>query len=365
MKKMEKFSSWNIDAMLGRYLVDGNMDFLKDMLPDLEKEYSRWEKTHRLPNGLYWQGDVQDGMEESISGGRRKKYARPTINSYMYANAKALSDIGILLDNPEMARKYGMKADSLKTLVQNKLWNEKHQFFETLRGDTCAAVREAIGFIPWYFNLPDREAQHYAEAWRQTMDEKGFAAPYGLTTAERRHPQFRSHGVGRCEWDGAIWPFASSQTLTAMANFLNNYPQNDILADSTYFHQMELYVESQYHRGRPYIGEYLDEKNGAWLMGDRERSRYYNHSTFNDLIITGLVGLRPRFDDKIEVNPLIPADKWEYFCLDNVSYHGRNITIIWDKYGSRYHHGNGLTILVDGRPAGHSEKLERLVCKMN
>lgn len=158
--------------MLGRYLVDGNMDFLKDMLPDLEKEYSRWEKTHRLPNGLYWQGDVQDGMEESISGGRRKKYARPTINSYMYANAKALSDIGILLDNPEMARKYGMKADSLKTLVQNKLWNEKHQFFETLRGDTCAAVREAIGFIPWYFNLPDREAQHYAEAWRQTMDEK-------------------------------------------------------------------------------------------------------------------------------------------------------------------------------------------------
>ena len=36
-------------------------------------------------------------------------------------------------------------------------------------------------------------------------------------------------------------------------------------------------------------------------MGDRERSRYYNHSTFNDLIITGLVGLRPRFDNKIEV----------------------------------------------------------------
>ena len=49
------------------------MDFLKDMLPDLEKEYSRWEKTHRLPNGLYWQGDVQDGMEESISGGTQKR----------------------------------------------------------------------------------------------------------------------------------------------------------------------------------------------------------------------------------------------------------------------------------------------------
>ena len=35
-------------------------------------------------------------MEESISGGRRKQYARPTINSYMYGNAKALSLIGIM-----------------------------------------------------------------------------------------------------------------------------------------------------------------------------------------------------------------------------------------------------------------------------
>ena len=44
---------------------------------DLETEYQRWERTNRLKNGLYWQGDVQDGMEESISGGRKKKYARP------------------------------------------------------------------------------------------------------------------------------------------------------------------------------------------------------------------------------------------------------------------------------------------------
>lgn len=53
------------------------------------------------------------------------------------------------------------------------------------------------------------------------MDEKGFLAPYGMTTAERRHPEFRTRGVGKCEWDGAIWPFASAQTLTAMA-FMNN-----------------------------------------------------------------------------------------------------------------------------------------------
>lgn len=360
MKKMNKFSSWNADAIYNRFLVDGDKDFLLDMMTDLDTEYKRWESTNRLKNGLYWQGDVQDGMEESISGGRRKQYARPTINSYMYGNAKALSNMGLLAGNEGIAMKYALKADTLKQLVEGKLWNERHQFFETMRTDSSANVREAIGYIPWYFNLPD--ARKHDVAWKEVMDEKGFLAPYGLTTAERRHPEFRTRGVGKCEWDGAIWPFASAQTLTAMANFMNNYPQT-VLTDSVYFRQMELYVESQYHRGRPYIGEYLDEVTGYWLKGDQERSRYYNHSTFNDLVITGLVGLRPRTDNTIEVNPLIPEDKWNWFCLDNVLYHGHNISIVWDKDGSRYHAGKGLRVYVNGKLVGQSDRLQRLVCK--
>lgn len=158
-----------------------------------------------------------------------------------------------------MAMKYGLKADSIKTLVQDKLWNTDHHFFETMRGDASAEVREAIGYIPWYFNLPDASSK-YTVAWKEVMDEKGFSAPYGLTTAERRHPEFRTHGVGKCEWDGAIWPFASAQTLTAMANFMNNYPQT-VLTDSVYFHHMERYVESQHHRGRPYIGDTMADES--------------------------------------------------------------------------------------------------------
>ena len=360
MDKMDKFSSWNADALLARYMVDTNRDYLTDMIPDLEFEYARWERTNRLSNGLYWQGDVQDGMEESISGGRRKKYARPTINSYMYGNAKALSTIGLMIGNEGMAMKYGIKADSAKMLLQNNLWNEQHRFFETHRGDSSANVREAIGFIPWYFNLPDNDAK-YEVAWEQITDEKGFNAPYGMTTAERRHPLFRTHGVGKCEWDGAIWPFASSQTLTAMANYINNYNQSTVNT-SVYFDQMEKYVESQHHRGRPYIGEYQDEVTGYWLKGDQERARYYNHSTFNDLVITGLVGLRPRLDNTIEINPLIPEGKWDWFCLDNISYHGHNVTILWDKNGDRYRMGKGLRVLVDGVEVGHSATLSKLVC---
>jgi hypothetical protein len=145
-----------------------------------------------------------------------------------------------------------------------------------------------------------------------------------------------------------------------MANLLNNYQQN-VVNDSVYFRHMELYVESQYHRGRPYIGEYQDEVTGYWLKGDQERSRYYNHSTFNDMIITGLVGLRPRADEKIEVNPLVPDGKWDWFCLDNVKYRGNIITIVWDKDGSKYKKGKGLYVLVNGKEKGRRNDLGRLL----
>ena len=362
MAKMEKFSSWNPWAVLNAWKVNADTDFLLALKPSLEEEYARWERTHRLENGLYWQGDVQDGMEESISGGRKKQYARPTINSYMYGNATALAFINTLAGDAPRARIYGEKADTLRQLVLGKLWNPSHQFFETLRGDTLADVREAIGFIPWYFNLPP-QGLPYSQAWQQLTDEKGFSAPYGLTTAERRHPLFRTHGSGKCEWDGAVWPFATSQTLTALAN-LQNSDNPWEQGDSVFFRQMELYVESQHHRGRPYIGEYLDETTGAWLMGDRERSRYYNHSTFNDLIITGIAGLRPQADNTVVVHPLLPDGRWPWFCLDGVRYHGHTLTIIWDFDGQHYHQGRGLTLLIDGRRAANRPDLGLLKAEL-
>ena len=362
MAKLHRFSSWAADALYQKYLVDINTAYLTNLLPDIEEEYFFWENNNRLRNGLFWQYDVRDGMEEQISGGRTEKNARPTINSYMYGNAISISKIAGLIRDSTLEMLFQAKADTLKKLIESELWNPHHQFFETVRENGLSAhVREQIGFIPWYFNIPGKE---HEQVWEQVIDEQGFLAPFGLTTAERRHPQFRTHGCCNCEWDGPVWPFATSQTLTGMANLINQ-GNTGVVNDSVFFRHLELYVESQYKRGRPYIGEYLDGETGYWLKGDQERSRYYNHSTFNDLIITGLVGLRPRADNMVEVNPLLPDGKWDWFCLDNVLYHGKILTIIWDKDGSRYHRGKGLIVLANGKEKGKAPGLERLVCSMD
>ena len=363
MAKMNKFSSWNPHAIYEAFKVQGDTTFLLSLRPRMEEEYARWKSTNRLANGLYWQGDVQDGMEESISGGRKKQYARPTINSYMTANAKALEKISLLENRQQEAQSYAKDAQEMLQLIEGKLWNPDHQFFETLRGDTSAQVREAIGFMPWYCNLLTNNSK-YDIAWQQLKEEKGFSAPYGLTTAERRHPQFRSHGTGTCEWDGAIWPFATSQTLTGLANFLNSSANDNTDLREVFFRQLNLYAQSQHMRGKPYVGEYLDETTGYWLMGDRERSRYYNHSTFADIVITGLVGLRPQADGSIVVNPLVPADNWDYFCLDGIRYHDKMLTIVWDRDGQHYRQGQGLTLMVNGKTVTNRKDIGKLVFKV-
>ena len=244
-------------------------------------------------------------------------------------------------------------------------------------------VREQHGYTPWYFNLPDAD-KGYEVAWKQLMDPNGFYAPFGPTTAEQRHPDFKISYEGHgCQWNGPSWPLSTSVTLTGLANVLNHYTQ-DAVGKDDYFETLKIYTGShrrQLDDGRvvSWIDENINPFTGDWIARTRceernaelkqrgqedrvllERGKDYNHSSYCDLIITGLVGLRPRPDDMVEVNPLVPAGKWDWFCLDKVPYHGRVITIVWDRTGERYAIGKGLQVLVDGKQIARRDTLGRL-----
>jgi hypothetical protein len=358
------FSSWVDDAVYNSYLVNLDATFIKKVLPALSNDYHTWEAERQLPGGMFWQFDVRDAMEESISGSRKDKNIRPTINSYMYGNAKALAAMAKLTHNDTMQASYNAKAAALKKLVEINLWDDTASFFKVkLANGKLSNAREAIGFIPWYFNLPT-DAGKYASQWNQLIDESGFQAPWGITTAERRHPKFRTHGVGKCEWDGAVWPFASTQDLKALANLLTNYSNHGKMSTNVFYDNLHKYAWSQQMNGHPYIGEYQDEKNGAWLKGDNPRSTFYNHSGYADLIINDLVGLKPRADNVLEIFPLLPAGKWDWFCLDKVWYHGHILTIMWDKNGTKYGRGKGFIIFVDGKKILLSPQLKHITTSL-
>jgi len=359
--RFHQFSSWVDDAVLQNNLVKPDLAFIQQILPALDADYDKWEKERQVKSGLFWQHDVKDGMEESVSGSRKDENRRPTINSYMYANAKALVEMAKLTNNENLRLKYQPKVSMLKKLVLDSLWDSAASFFKTKHPKgNLANAREAIGFIPWDFNLP-LDQPHYAKAWDQLLDTAGFKAPWGLTTAERREPTFRTRGSGHsCEWDGALWPFASSQTLKGLSNLLTNYKNHGKMTASVFYNELHQYALSHTKNGKPYIGEYQDEKNGEWLKGDNPRSSFYNHSTFNDLVINDLIGIKPRADNVLEVSPLIPKGKWDWFKLTNISYHGKTISLIWDKTGKKYKIGKGFQVLVNGKQIYRGAELKAI-----
>jgi hypothetical protein len=316
-------------------------------------------------------------MESSISGGRKVKNLRPTINSYMFANARAIAAIAALADQPAVRAEYERKAAALRRLTLDRFWNPRDQFFETVLEDgKFAGVREQIGFTPWYFDLAPSGAK-YEVAWKQLMDPQGFYAPYGLTTAERRHPEFAISEKGDdCQWNGPAWPFASSITLRALANLLNAGP-NSAASAADYWRTFDIYTRNQRLKlpdGSivPWVDEDQDPLTGIWLARELKlrkktyygRGDHYNHSSYADLVITGLAGLHPRADNTVEVNPLAPPE-WEWFAMDRIPYHGHELAIVWDKTGTRFGKGVGLRIFSDGREIARAAAFGRLTGTLN
>jgi len=351
------YSCWFADGVYQRHCVTAAPSFATSLLQGLEEYYRKWEQ--REKDGLFHYTPWMDGMEFSISGNQEERF-RPTFNSYMYGDALAISKVAAMAGNDSIAKKFQSKASRLKAAIQERLWNPDLEFFcsRDLEGNFMPAglvVREAVGYIPWYFNLPD---SGYEAAWQLFNDPEGFCTPVGLTTAEVRHPMFLKANPKRlASWDGGIWPFATSQTLTALQNLLRNYNQSFVNA-ADYIRELSKYAASHLRGGKPSISEVVRDPYVREMCG----SEHYNHSTFCDLVITGAAGIVPREDNVLEIFPLLP-EKWNYFCLDGVHYHNHLISIVWDRTGTRYGQ-KGFRVYVDKKLRHASECIGRVTMSL-
>jgi hypothetical protein len=375
-----KYSTPIADSVRNVTLATGDSQLATDLLPAMVANYKAWDASNLDPAiGLYWQIDTRDAMEKSTGGDGY----RPPLNSYMIADAHAIAATAARANQPALQAEYTAKAQTLSALMDAKLWNPKDQFYEDLSPSADSGIRkqkrfldpgtqlqlsgtrELIGYIPWQFNLPSSDR---AIAWKQLFDPQGFAGKYGPTTAERRSPRFRFASSDQCTWNGPSWPYATTQTLLALANLLNG-PAQPYIGQRDYLQLFSNYVLSQHLKlpsGRTidWIDEDLDADTDEWIAKTMliaknkqvGRGNYYNHSGFADPLITGLIGLRPQpaplhpgDPDRLILHPLLPANTWTYFALDGLPYHGHLLTILYDQTGKHYNHGRGLTIFADGK----------------
>ncbi len=366
-----EYSIWLASAVLWQAEVSGGTSAAVSLLPELERQYQGWNSQFNSQLGLYWQVPVWDGMEYSASsyetdpadpyhGGAGY---RPTINAYQYGDAEAIAQLAALAGQSQTAASYRGKASALQASMQKWLWDPSRQFFYDMGRDnnpdhSLLSAREEIGYVPWMFGMPPAAD---SSAWAQLTDPQGFAAPYGPTTVEQRSKWFMYQaGQGCCRWDGPSWPFATSQTLTGLANLLDDYPAQSYVTAADYDSLLHTYAATQQQDGQPHVGQAHDPSQPDWIYDAND----YNHSTFNDLVISGLIGLRPQLGSTLKIQPLIPAG-WDYFALENVPYHGHNVSVLWDKTGSRYHQGPGLRVYLDGRQVASSATIKPLTVSLS
>lgn len=354
----------NYEAWEKGWTVDGNS--LKDVPNEQGVKGVKIKTGFRAERGLFDFAGDREGTEFALSADG----ARPMVNSAMWAEASAIAMIARRVGNVAIAERFAKKMDVLERSIKARLWNKEKKFFVsyTVTGeqdDVC----ELHGYAPFYFDMPLNGA--FFAAWSLIRKETGFSAPKGLTYPTRDTPGFDlSVGLKRheCLWNGPSWPYATSVALTGLYKSLQkNCPlpvsAEDFACLVRQYAQQQRLTRSD-GRKVSWIDENLDPMTGDWIarrhmiewdragirkMKYRERGKDYNHSTFCDLVIAGLCGFIPCIDGKVEVRPLAPAE-WDWWCLDGARYHGKDITIAFDRAGNRYGLGKGLHVLVDGAP---------------
>ena len=270
-----------------------------------------------------------------------------------------------------------------------------------------AGVRELASLSsPWLFGAVDAaNASLYASAWGAAFDVEGLLGPFGLRTAERRHPEFSCPPASCCWWRGPSWPFETSKLLSAAVDVLQApavAAQVPLLNRSGFWLLLGQYTAMHAAAFGPAPGAgawrvinasgadptapadpsvlaaegllFTDAPplRASWIAesGCADDANYtdvpeqgfkYLHSTYVDLVVTGVAGVAPAAwpsgaggappaqQPSVSVAPLQPGDAaLAWWCLDGVRVGGRLLTVLWDADGSRYGRGRGLQVLLDG-----------------
>lgn len=309
-----------------------------------------WTGMEWQPSFFYFKDFDKDRQDQQLE--------RVDLTAYVYGDAAAVARMFEQLGDEAGRARYAETAARIRDALTRVMWDEETQFFYSVEpvSHAKARVKEIVGVYPFYFSMLPADTA-YAEAWRSILDPAEFWTAWPLASATKKCPAYSQdesfHGkqVGGCMWNGPSWPHANSLALSAMGATLRTWDHPPLTADH-FVSLLKSYAVAQFLNqdiAFPWTGEYYTGDTGAWRTGERD----YNHSTYLDVVIGDLAGLRPRPDAVLEVQPLLAAGT-PWFLVDGVRYHGHDVTLAWNAPGSGTPAPDGLDgfrVYVDGRLA--------------
>lgn len=134
---------------------------------------------------------------------------------------------------------------------------------------------------------------------------------------------------------------------------LREYPSEYVTPDM-YRKLLEWLTWTQYVGGDnryPDNNEFFFSWNPTTQTLGRSGIHHNILGAYNFMIIDDIAGIRPRLDDVVELWPIDVG--WEHFAVNNLSYHGKDLTVVWDRPGDGPPHyagvPEGYSVYVDGQ----------------
>jgi hypothetical protein len=270
----------------------------------------------------------------------------------VYANARGAAELARAVGDEPLAQELEAQAAKVRDAALKSFWEPETAFFypQNAVDDQRIPVRELHGLFPFAMRMaPDEEP--YRAALAKLVDPQEFWARYPPVITSQYHYRQWTWKMDGLTRNIAPHPI-SMGALTAM-RAVQDYQPNAV-TPAHFMDLMRRYTELMYPRvypgdpsWRPNAHEYYSE----WEPGSRSSLpkpsdiSHDFHSMYNALVVEGMIGLRPRADELIELRPA--AREWPYFALDRLRLRGRELTIVWDR-------PNDGSVRYQGRPEGFS-----------
>ncbi|WP_233563311.1 discoidin domain-containing protein [Micromonospora musae] len=113
----------------------------------------------------------------------------------------------------------------------------------------------------------------------------------------------------------------------------------------------------------PNQAEYYSNWNATAKTYNRNNPNHVMLGNMNYIFVEDMAGIQPRSDDKIELWPI--QFGYDHFMVNNLRYHGQDVTVVWDPDGSEYGLGAGYSLFLNGEKKVSTDKLGKLTYDPN
>ncbi|GAA2631356.1 galactose-binding domain-containing protein [Paractinoplanes durhamensis] len=302
-------------------------------------------------------------------------------NAYLYSNATASAAAYRLTGNTAKADKMEQFAARIKAAVLQYLWEPAQSTPDVMglkgnllkhslvNGNEKVPWKEINNYYPYAVGLMPKPGdadytQPYVEALRLFADDAQYPI-FPFTTANQA-----DKAAAAAAGDPGSNNFSvinSTVTFRMLSSVLRNYPSPYLNAE---WYKKLLYWNAfaHYQNGD---NRYPDQNefwaDGTTAGGGAINYRSWIHHTIlgatNFTVIEDAMGLRPRDDAKVELDPIDIG--WDHFTANNIRYRDKDLSVVWDAPGGTKYYGadvpEGYSVYLDGRLAFTADKLGKIV----